>query len=288
MKLTILSENTSLRSDLKAEYGLSMLLEKGNTKLLFDMGSYQAFMENAEVMGIDLKNITAAAFSHNHVDHAGGLIFFAEQMKHALPIYIRTDFFRNKYWDHSQDLPETTTYGDFLEHVGPPFDWSFIHKSRLTGVRVLAGDVFPLGDDVYLVGNFPVPTDNESVHPTSVMETADGSCIRDEFTEEQVCVVRTKNGLVVLTGCAHHGIRNILTTIEKRFPGEPIRAVFGGTHLLPPSMERIEETAEFLTTHVQGTCGVCHCTGEVGLAVMTEKVSSYVKTGAGYIYECED
>ncbi|NLU24643.1 MAG: MBL fold metallo-hydrolase [Clostridiales bacterium] len=287
MKLTVLSENCSLIPPLSAEYGLSVYLEQGGTRLLFDAGCYGGCLDNARALGIDLHALTAIAFSHNHRDHCGGFVRLAGELRPACPVYAHAGFFRRKWWDHSADPVTQPTYENTLELVGPPMDSSFFFQQRITGFRLLSADVFPLGDDVYLLGNFPVPTGIESVHPSSVMEDAAGQMVRDTFRDEQVCVVRTKKGLVVLTGCAHNGIMNILETVKQRFPGEPVCAVFGGTHLVPPDTRRIEETAAYFARSSLACAGVCHCTGPEGTEAFSRLVPSYVPTGAGFTWEAD-
>ena len=94
--------------------------------------------------------------------------------------------------------------------------------------------------------------------------------------------------LAVRTGCAHNGIMNILQTIGRRFPGETIAAVFGGTHLLPPVPERIKKTAAFLESSGIGCAGVCHCTGADGVAAFRRRVPGYPETGAGFCWQTND
>lgn len=72
MKLTVLSENAVLYPGLEGEFGLSVYLEEGDARLLFDAGERDACLRNAEKLGIDLRRVTAVAFSHNHRDHCGG------------------------------------------------------------------------------------------------------------------------------------------------------------------------------------------------------------------------
>ena len=67
MKLTVLSENAVLYPGLEGEFGLSVYLEEGDTRLLFDAGERAACLRNAEKLGIDLRRVTAVAFSHNHL-----------------------------------------------------------------------------------------------------------------------------------------------------------------------------------------------------------------------------
>ena len=96
-----------------------------------------------------------------------------------------------------------------------------------------------------------------------------------------------KEGLVVLSGCAHNGIMNILETIKKHFPGENIVAVFGGTHLVPYNPQRVEETVKYFNGSGIKYAGVCHCTGPA-IADFANKVTSYIKTGSGLTLEFED
>lgn len=286
MKLTVLSENTSLRPELEAEFGLSMYVEKGNTRLLFDLGERGAALKNAVTMGIDLNGVTAVAFSHNHRDHCGGFLPYCERFHPQCPVYVHQGFFVNKWWDHRMDPPEQSTYEDAVEHVGPPFSPEYPFRMGLPRFRMLPQDTFYLGDGIYLLGNFPIPTGVETVHPSSCRETSLGELTLDDFREEQICVIDTSAGLIVLTGCAHNGIMNILDTVSLRFPGRPLLSVYGGTHLVPPEEERIRATAEYLSRHV-GCCGVCHCTGETGLAVLSQ-LAGYVPVGSGFSVEYPD
>ena len=194
------------------------------------------------------------------------------------------DFAEAGYGD-APNNDEMHAYSQTLELVGPPMEASWFFQQGLTGFRCLADDCIQIAPHVYLLGNFPVPGPEEAVHPSSVMEGPDGRLVLDTFPEEQVCVVDTPAGLVVLTGCAHNGIRNILSTVERRFPERPIQAVFGGTHLVPPDPERIARTADYFR-HSSITCaGVCHCTGPIGLEVFAQTVPAYLPTGAGLVWQ---
>ena len=285
MKLTVLSENTALNPCLEAEYGLSVYLEEGTTRLLFDTGEQGACLRNAEKLGIDLRQVTAVAFSHNHRDHCGGFLRAAEILPPDVPVYAHTGFFTRKWWDHRCDPPQQETYARTLELVGPPMEASWFFQHGLSGFRCLADDVTEIGSHVYLLGNFPAPGAAEAVHPSSVMEEPGGGLVPDTFPEEQICVVDTPAGLVVLTGCAHSGIVNILSTVEQRFPGRAVQAVFGGTHLVPPDPERIARTADYFRRSTIACAGVCHCTGPAGLEVFSRTVPAYLPTGAGLLWQ---
>lgn len=285
MKLTVLSENTAVREGLECEFGLSVLLEQGDTRLLFDAGEAGAAVRNAALLGADLSRCTAVAFSHNHRDHSGGMRTLKGVLPADVPILIRPDFFRLKWWDHHHDDPSLPTYMKGMELVGPAFGADLFFAEGWKRMRMLTDDVFEVGRDVYLIGNFPVRSGFERVHVSQRMEGAGGRFPRDTFRDEQVCVVRTDRGLTVLTGCAHNGICNILETVKARFPGERLYAMFGGTHLVPPDSERIARTAAYLRESGMELIGACHCTGPAGLEAIRSAVPTYVCVGGGSIFE---
>ena len=96
MKLWTLLENTSCREDLNAEHGLSLYLETGTRRILFDSGQSGIFADNAEKIGIDLSRVDTVILSHGHYDHGGGLLRFLEQ-NHTASIYASPRCFGDFY-----------------------------------------------------------------------------------------------------------------------------------------------------------------------------------------------
>ncbi len=287
MKLVLLTENSVVKEGLTAEHGTSIYIEKGSVKMLFDVGYFGAVKENAKKLNIDLSQVNTIAFSHNHVDHAGGFIFINDIIKPDCAVLLHKGFHVRKYWDHRFDPDTDPTAAKNLEMVGPamPLEWFFTHGKY--GMRVIEDDLYHIGEDIYLVANFPVQRGIEQVWQSSRMETPSGDFVLDEFRDEQACVIRTKEGLVVLSGCAHNGIMNILETVKKHFPNEKIHSVFGGTHLVPYNAERVKQTVEYFNNSGINYAGVCHCTGPA-IADFAKDVDCYIKTGAGLAFEFED
>lgn len=87
MRITTLIENTVCREDLTAEHGLSLYIETGMHRILFDAGQTDAFGENARRLGVDLGKADFAILSHGHYDHSGGLQRFRKENPTA-PIYL--------------------------------------------------------------------------------------------------------------------------------------------------------------------------------------------------------
>ena len=117
-----------------------------------------------------------------------------------------------------------------------------------------------LWNGVWLTGPVPrkYPERNWSVK--GKVQTPDG-LVEDTIPEDQSLVLDTTQGLVVLTGCGHAGIVNILTYAATKFPGRGVDAVIGGLHLFPASDQQLDWTGdEFKQFKVANLLGA-HCTG---------------------------
>ena len=105
MIIKALAENTSVSEEYRAEHGLSIYIETGNHKLLFDTGRGGLFLENAEKMGVDLSKVDTAVISHGHYDHGGGLPYFLE-INQTAKIYIH----KKAFGDYYSSRPDGTAY----------------------------------------------------------------------------------------------------------------------------------------------------------------------------------
>jgi len=90
-----------------------------------------------------------------------------------------------------------------------------------------------------IVGKYPKPRGNKKL-----LKQSNGTYLPDDFGHELLLVVQEKDGLVVFTGCSHNGIVNMIETVESRFQGETIKAVFGGFYLMSPPTKKMTEKRE--------------------------------------------
>ena len=271
MHITTLVDNTPSPDDdtLVAEWGLSQCIEVDGRRVLFDMGASDAFARNAERLGIDLASIDAAVLSHHHYDHGGGLRRFL-QINPRAPVYLG---------EAPDGEPTARLFGLIRKAIG--LDWPRLaeHGKRFHVVREcteIVPGVFVLPQ---IVHRHPQPSGNRILFVRKGKELAP-----DDFRHEVVVAARERDTLVVLTGCSHTGVLNMVETVQQQFPGVPVKAVIGGFHLvaLPPfkrmsgSREHVEQVGRAVLDLGVETTWTGHCTGarafEVLRGVMGERV----------------
>ena len=96
VNVTALIENRSANPELAFEFGLSLLVEAGGRRILFDAGSSGAFADNAARLGVNLEGVDAAVLSHGHYDHCLGLCRLVEAggLKAGEELYLLSGFRR--------------------------------------------------------------------------------------------------------------------------------------------------------------------------------------------------
>ncbi|MGM9662573.1 MAG: MBL fold metallo-hydrolase [Oscillospiraceae bacterium] len=248
MKITVLMENRSQREDMLCAHGLSLYIEAGGRKLLFDMGPDGSFAENARTLGIDVSEVDMAFLSHGHHDHAGGLGVFCELNRKA-SIYMEKDAF-GLYYD---------TVGE--ERIYTGIDQGLLRcrdRFVFTNGRTIVDNAVTLFSDVR--GEMCYVPLNDGL-----TEERNGIFVQDDFRHEQNLIVTEGAKRVLFTGCAHRGIVNILRRTEEILGRAP-DAVVGGFHLYNPATGELPEekllsgvTAELKAR--PGRCCTGHCTG---------------------------
>jgi 7,8-dihydropterin-6-yl-methyl-4-(beta-D-ribofuranosyl)aminobenzene 5'-phosphate synthase len=102
--------------------------------------------------------------------------------------------------------------------------------------------------------------------------------------QEQALVVKTSEGLVVITGCAHPGIVSIVRRAQAMSPKADIALVMGGFHLLSASPGQIDEIIRAFREFGVRRVAPSHCTGDLARSRFREVYgSNYVDGGAGVI-----
>jgi 7,8-dihydropterin-6-yl-methyl-4-(beta-D-ribofuranosyl)aminobenzene 5'-phosphate synthase len=117
-----------------------------------------------------------------------------------------------------------------------------------------------IGDHITTTGEIPMLTEYESIENNLLIKER-GEFHQDKLADDLALVIDTRSELIVITGCAHRGIINILHRAQDLTGGKPGYAVIGGIHLFRATEERIDRTIAALKETGVQKLGVSHCTG---------------------------
>lgn len=274
LKIITLIEDTPGSSKLYYEHGLSLYIEAGDIKILFDTGQSGNFIKNAEHLNIDLKNLNYVILSHGHYDHSGGFKKFTDKVKTPYKLIAGKGFFNKKY-----KLDEEGTY----RYIGNPFDDEFINESNIQ-MKYIDESIYYITENIMLFSDFKRNNDFETINKKFQLKQ-NGKYIIDDFLDEIVLGIKTDKGLIVIVGCSHPGIVNILEAITER-TGMMIYGIVGGTHLLNSDNLRLSRTISFLKEKNIQIIGMCHCTGEKAVEEMERKFKNeFIHNHTGRIIE---
>lgn len=229
MKIVTLMENTSCRDDLCFEHGLSLYIETEKHRILFDAGQSAAFADNAEKMGIDLRDVDFAVLSHGHYDHSGGLGAFLKINETAL-VYVSSHAFE----------PHYSAKG----YIG--MDPALKDNSR---IRYVPEETVPAeGITLCRIETAPMDTAGLTVEENGIRKP-------DDFRHEQYLLLEEGGKRILISGCSHKGI----VAITDAFRPD---VLIGGFHFMKiTETERLEAAAkkllEYDTVYYTG-----HCTGQ--------------------------
>lgn len=265
--MTLMDNLAGEQKALKAEHGLSFYVETDHVRILFDFGAGRHTLDNAGKLNIRLEMMDFAMGSHGHYDHAAGYPAFVKKGL-TCPLITGDGFFSEKY----------ALNGLKATYLGAGFDSGFLEEQDIT--HITCGGFLPIAEGCWAVGDIRRTYDFETIPDRFVIRNADGWA-RDLFRDEICLVVEDKGELVVIVGCSHPGILNILSTVREYFK-QPIKAVAGGTHLVEADRDRIERTIGLMKGMGIRLLGFNHCSGDLIREVMADEPDlNTVYLGAG-------
>ena len=273
MIIKTLVENTSTSEELGNEHGLSLYIETRQHKLLFDTGASELFTENARKMQVDLSKIDIVVISHGHYDHGGGLKAFLK-LNSTAKVYLNKRAFGNYYANQSNGEKK---YVGLDKKLAPNDRFVFV-EGRLVIDNEL--ELFSGAKGTRLN-----PTGNQDLF------IKDGELLKlDDFSHEQNLIIRENENSVLVAGCAHRGIVNILDQYRADKKHQPSH-VIGGFHLYNRGADKYENPSVIaeIGSYLLSTGAIFytgHCTGvkayEQLKSIMGAHVN-YLSTGSQLI-----
>ncbi len=250
LRITVLCENSVIVPfGVIGEHGFAAFVETPNGNFLFDTGQGKGILNNATILGKDLRTIKFLYISHGHYDHTLGIPQVLS-VKSPLKIIAHPDIFVNRFWVKPEIPPK---------FIGIPFKKEYLESlgAQFQFIREWA----EIDEGVYSTGEVPMKTNFEKLDKDMKVLNDNGEFEPDMLKDDFSLAIDTSKGLIVLLGCAHAGIVNILNHIIEKTGKDKIYAVLGGTHLGFATDEQIENTMKVIEKYKIEKLGASHCTG---------------------------
>ncbi|MBQ4265621.1 MAG: MBL fold metallo-hydrolase [Clostridia bacterium] len=253
MLIRVLMENSALNEGFIAEHGLSLYIEANGKNILFDAGQTDAFAVNAKRLGVDLSQVDFCVLSHGHYDHSGGLMHFLQINDHA-PVYMHR-------------LAPEPHYNGTVKYIG--IDPALTAHPRI----VYTDDTYDLGSGMRLCTcNALASGCPASARGMTVRRGEE--FLQDRFAHEQYLTIDEGGKQVVISGCSHKGILDIVRWLEPD-------VLLGGFHFM--KLDPCGEDAAFLdhaaSTLLAQNCTYYsgHCTGEAAFRFLKERMGTHLQ-----------
>lgn len=269
-RVTIVVDAFGQASSLKRDWGFAALVTHGGKRILFDTGNNsENFAENARKLHVDLENLDFVVISHRHGDHTDGLRELL-RVNPKVKIYVPAD-----------------------EYFGGPTPQVFFRRpepSLPAHMRYFGGNVpkeVPHGTPWQNAHFIPIATALEVMPGVRLVRNLSQGPLFTE-TPELSLAIDTENGQVVLVGCSHPGIEQILASLDAK--KKPVRLLVGGLHLVTTPDAEVDRLALALRDEWKvARIAPGHCTGEYGFAALRKAFGErYAYAGVGSVIEEPD
>lgn len=266
----MVDNNTSIDKYFKGEAGLSYYIKEGDTKILFDIGYSDIFLSNLQKMDISIKDVDYLVLSHGHIDHTGGLDSLIKYYSETL--------------DNKENYPKMIAHPDCFEK-------KFYKDNTSIGINISKGllnDLFEIQETiepiwiteklVYL-GEIDRKNDFEAQKPIGYINRIDENS-KDYLFDDTALAYISKKGLVIITGCSHSGICNIVEQAKRVTKIDKVVDIIGGLHLRDPDKYKMDETKKYIKRLELKQLHACHCTDLLS-KVELSKVANLKEVGVG-------
>lgn len=233
MKLSILTENTASEK-FCSEHGLSYYIEH-DIDILFDTGHSDVFLQNAKKLNIDIDQVDTVVLSHGHWDHGDGLRYISNKKLICHP-----DVFQKRYRKGGK------------ENIGLELSFEDLkNKFEILYTRL----PFEVSKNIIFLGEIPRNNSFEAKETTFALENN----IDDFIIDDSGLVIKLNDEIIIISGCAHSGICNMIEHAKSITGINKIRAVIGGFHLKHDN-QQTQETIKYLKSQNIQEIYPSHCT----------------------------
>jgi len=255
----LLDDYAGYETSFLAQHGLSIhvkvkLTNQNVFNILVDVGQQaEPIIYNAEKLGIELSDLDAILLTHCHYDHTGGLRGIIDRARKSV-IIAHPLIFRKHYILKPK-----------IRYVGIPLNASKIELEKLNVNLLLTREPVEIASGVYITGEVD-RIDKPKLIEGLVYEE-NGRLIQDQMLDDISLIIKLKDKGVIITGCSHAGITNIVRCARKIIGLEKF-IVIGGLHLISMENNEIEEIIDKLSSFGVEELYVGHCTGWKAIALM--------------------
>lgn len=266
-------ENTTPVPGLMGEFGYSVLVDVDDNRFLFDTGNGEAIIGNAKAMGVDWSTIKAIILSHGHFDHTGRVPELLQQT--AQPkLYAHSALFTRHMVPSG---PDSQMY------IGTSFSARDLAEAGAEYIGI--SEFTRIADGLYATGSVPRITDYEGTGGPFITEI-DGQIVPDPIEDDMALVIDHPQGLIIVSGCAHSGMINMINHARQQMGNKNVLAFIGGTHLISADETRLQKTIAALKEINMQKLIVSHCTGFTATTrLMQELPGMVVKGETGMVFE---
>ena len=265
VKITILNDNRCDDEKLECEHGLSLLIEDGDKKVLFDTGQTDIYLKNAKKLDADLSDVESIILSHGDYDHGNGLKYFGRNVN----LICHPDFIKNR-------ISKRTGKYDGLNQTKEDLEGKFN--------LILTSKPYAVTKNITFLGQIDRVLEFEKGNNLPMIDD-DGETY--EHFDDSGVVIKTDHGIIVISGCAHSGICNTIEYAKKVSNCDEVLAVIGGFHLKEVDLQT-KETIEYMKKAGVKQILVAHCTSDVVCDWFKKElpdITTIVETGKTYFFE---
>jgi len=271
MELTVLVDNNSLIDRyFLAEPGLSFHINDDGHELLFDTGYSDIFIQNSLKMGLDLRAVKDVVISHGHLDHTWGLEPYIRRLNEAQ--FEDMGRLRPRLVAHPEAF--ASVLGEGASEFGCQLSLDKLSKHFELHLSAEPLEITP---NLLWLGEIPRKMDFENLQSLGRKEGSSGG---DLVPDDSALVYKSSKGLIVITGCSHAGICNIVEYAKEICKESRVVDIIGGLHLMNPDPRQLAGTLQYIKDLKLGALHACHCT-DLNSKVALSTVAEVQEVGVG-------